>query len=42
MPVYIGDIAYDVYKGNVLQDVYLGNVLITGGGGNPAGTTLGV
>ena len=40
MPVYIGNIAYDVYKGNVLQDVYLGNVLITGGGGNPAGTTL--
>ena len=41
MPVYIGNIAYDVYKGNVLQDVYLGNVLITGGGGNPGGTTLG-
>ena len=40
MPVYIGNTAYDVYKGNVLQDVYLGNVLITGGGGNPAGTTL--
>ena len=40
MPVYIGNIAYDVYKGNVLQDVYLGNVLITGGGGNPTGTTL--
>ena len=40
MPVYVGNIAYDVYKGNVLQDVYLGNVLITGGG-SPGSITLG-